>query len=99
MADTEILMKLNKIKFKNANQNPFQMMEGIEKLKIIYFSQSKKLTEDVIFDHIFNVCGTVYPDVLAHLDYEAKKSNTTLDYQELIDLLHFLIAFKKPAEG
>ncbi len=50
-----MLMKFNKIRLKNANENPLQMAEQIEKLKLFYSSQSKKLTEEVIVDHIFNV--------------------------------------------
>ncbi len=88
MAGTEMLMKLNKIRWKNANENPLQMIEKIEKLKITYASQSKKLTEEVIADHIFNVCGKIYPKVLSQLDYAAKKSKTAVDYQELNDELH-----------
>ncbi len=65
MAGTEMLMKLNKIRLKNENENPLQMIEQIKKLKITYASQSKKLTEEVIVDHIFNVCGNVYPEVLS----------------------------------
>jgi len=64
------------------------MIECIEKLKITYSSQSKKFTEDLIVDHIFNVCGKIYPGVLACLDSAAKKANTSVDYQELIDELH-----------
>jgi len=88
MAGTEMLMKLNKIRLKNANENPLQMIERIEKLKITYASQSKKLTDEVIVDHIFNVCGKVYPEVLSRLDYAAKKAGTNVDYQDLIDELH-----------
>ncbi len=88
MAGTEMLMKLNKIRLKNANENPLQMIERIEKLKITYASQSKKLTEEVIVDHIFYVCGNEYPEVLSWLDYAAKKAKSTVDYQELIDELH-----------
>ncbi len=40
MAGKEMLMKLNKIRLKNANENPLQMIEHIEKLKITYSSQS-----------------------------------------------------------
>ncbi len=57
MAGTEMIMKLNKIKLKNENENPFQMIEQIEKLKITYSIQSKKLTDDIIVGHVFNVCG------------------------------------------
>jgi len=88
MAGTEMLMKLNKIRLKNDNENPLQMIEQIKKLKITYASQSMKLTEEVIVDHIFNVCGNVYPEVLSGLDYAAKKANVAVDYQELIDELH-----------
>ncbi len=80
MAGTEMLMKLNKIRLKNAHENPLQMIEQIEKLKITYASQSKKLTEEVIVDHIFNVCGSFYPEVLSQLDYAAKKAKTLVDY-------------------
>ncbi len=38
MAGTEMLMKLNKIRWKNANENPLQMVEQIKKLKITYSS-------------------------------------------------------------
>jgi len=68
-----MLMKLNKIRLKNANENPLQMIERIEKLKITYASQSKKLIGEVIVDHIFNVCGKLYLEVLSRLDYAAKK--------------------------
>ncbi len=64
MAETEMLMKLNKIRLKNANKNQLQMVEQIEKLKITYSNQSKMLTDEMIVDHIFNVCGKIYPDVL-----------------------------------
>ncbi len=60
-----MLIKLNKIRQKNDNENPLQMIEKIEKLKISYASQSKKLTEEVIVDHILNVCGKIYPEVLS----------------------------------
>ncbi len=39
-------------------------------------------------DHIFTVCGKIYPKVLGQLDYAAKKANTVVDYQELIEELH-----------
>ncbi len=83
-----MLMKLNKIKMKNANEIPLQMIEHIEKLNITYSTQSQKFTEDVILDHIFYGCGNIYPEVLAHLYYAAKNANLTVDYQELIDELH-----------
>ncbi len=79
MVETEMLKKSNKIKLKNVNENPLQMIEICE---------SKKLTEDVIVDLIFNVSGKIYPDDLASLDYVAKKANRTVDYQELINELH-----------
>ncbi len=40
-------------------------------------------------DHIFNVCGKSYPEVLGQLDYVAKKANTGVGYQELIEELHY----------
>ncbi len=88
MAGTKMPMKLNKIELKSANENPLQMIEHIKKLKITYARQNKKLTEEVIVDHIFNVCGNIYPEVLSHLDYAAKKAKIAVDYQELIDELH-----------
>ncbi len=65
------MMKLNKIRLKN-----------VEKLKITYSSKSNKLTDVETVDHIFNVCGKIYPKMLALLDHVAKKANTVVDYQE-----------------
>lgn len=53
MAGTEMLVKLNSIKLKNANENPLHIIEWIKKLEITYASQNKKLTDEVIVDHIF----------------------------------------------
>jgi len=60
-----MLMKLNKTRLRNANENPLQTIEQIEKLKITYQVKTKNLTDEVIDDHIFNVCGKVYPEVLS----------------------------------
>lgn len=85
MAGIEMLMKLNKIRFKNENKNPLHMTEQIEKLKIIYASQSKKPTDEVIVDHIFNVSRKVHPEVLSCLDYVVKKAGSNAAYQDFID--------------
>ncbi len=46
------------------------------------------MAKEVIVDHIFNECGSVYPKVLSRLDCAAKRAKTAVDYQELIDELH-----------
>ncbi len=64
------------------------MIEQIEKLKINYANHRKKLRDEIIVDHIFNICEKIYPKVVLWLDYSGKKYGLNVDYQELIDELH-----------
>ncbi len=66
IALTKMLIKLNRIKLKIADENPFQTIEHVEKTKITYSTQSKKLMDGVV-DHIHHVCGLSWGDVLLGL--------------------------------
>lgn len=60
----------------------------IEQLKITYSSQSKKLTEDVIVDHIFNVYEKFYPEVLDRLGYTAQSGLSGTSWWSALLLLN-----------